>query len=170
MHTNSKPVISPKRCNGCGRCKNVCQADAIDVSSGLAKITVKCTGCVRCIGSCPTNAIYNQWDSSVESVQQMMAEYAKAVTSQFEKPIIYINVLTSIVPACDCMPGNDEPVTRDLGFMASTDPVAIDKASWDMVKESCEGECPFDVSGEHQLKHAEEIGLGKSKYKLEVVE
>jgi uncharacterized Fe-S center protein len=99
-----------------------------------------------------------------------MAEYAKAVVSHFKKPTIYINILTDIVPACDCMPGNDEPVTRDLGFMASTDPLAIDKACFDMVKESCGGSDPFAVSGEAQLQHGAEIGLGKLKYQLEVVE
>jgi uncharacterized Fe-S center protein len=169
MHSVSKPEVNKHKCTACGRCKSVCQVGAITIS-GTATITEKCTGCVRCVGICPEEAIFPKFDNAGDNVQKMLAEYAKAVTSSFEKPIIYINVLTSIVPACDCMPGNDEPVTRDLGFMASTDPLAIDRASFDMVKESCGGKDPFEVSGEPQLEHAELLVLGSSKYELEKVD
>ncbi|MDR2885063.1 MAG: DUF362 domain-containing protein, partial [Deferribacteraceae bacterium] len=166
MHSVSKPEVNKHKCTACGRCKSVCQAKAITIS-GTATIMENCTGCVRCVGTCPEHAIMPKFDNASGNVQKMLAEYAKAVTSSFTKPIIYINVLTSIVPACDCMPGNDAPVTHDLGFMASTDPLAIDRASFEMVKESCGGRDPFVASGEPQLEHAKLIGLGDADYTIE---
>ena len=84
--------------------------------------------------------------------------------------MLFVNILTSISQDCDCNGGNDAPVVPDLGFMASTDPVAIDQASLDWVTQR-NGTDPFrayypQLDTEIQIKHAEEIGLGSRKYEL----
>ncbi len=173
MHSVSKPSVNSHKCTACGRCKSVCQVHAIKISH-TATITEICTGCVRCVGVCPEGAISPMYDNSNENLQKMMTEYAAAVVAAFDKPVICLNILTSMVPSCDCMPGNDEPVVKDLGFMASTDPVALDRACIDLVKHNCAGIDPFAAisgnSGEIQLSHAAEIGFGSNEYSVEKID
>ncbi|MEF8984029.1 MAG: DUF362 domain-containing protein, partial [Bacteroidales bacterium] len=81
------------------------------------------------------------------------------------------NVITNVAPGCDCDPANDEPLVPDIGFLASTDPVAIDRASHDLVKKANNGNDPFVEFYPHlnptiQLDHAGQIGLGTNDYKL----
>lgn len=170
MHSVSKPKIKEELCTACGRCKGVCQVQAISISK-YASIDDKCTGCARCVGICPEGIISIRWDNGITELQQMMTEYASAVLNAFDKPVVCINILTSMTPTCDCMAGNDAPVVHDLGFMASTDPVALDQASYDMVKRHSGGKDPFaeknnGITGEEQLAHAETIGFGTTKYNL----
>ena len=62
-----------------------------------------------------------------------MAEYACGALKGKEKKTVYLNFLMQISPACDCYPHNDAPIVRDIGVLISDDPVAIDKASCDLV-------------------------------------
>ena len=64
---------------------------------------------------------------------ERMTEYAYGVTKPHQKKMGYINFLINITPDCDCAPWSDAPIVPDIGFVASTDPVAIDQASFDLV-------------------------------------
>jgi len=73
-------------------------------------------------------------------------------------------------PACDCYGGNDKPMTSDIGFLASLDPIALDKASYDLVLKTA-GEDVFkkvypEINVKHLFEHGEEIGLGSAQYRL----
>ncbi len=173
MHSTSKPAVNTEKCTACGRCKTVCLWDAI-VISGTARITEKCTGCARCVGICPEHAISAKYDSDVNDVQRMLAEYASAVVAAMPRPMIYVNFLTSMSPACDCFPGNDAPVLPDIGYMSSLDPVALDAACYDVVMHAAGGIDPFaakghGVKGNVQLEHAEKIGFGSREYELKKI-
>ncbi|MDR2870269.1 MAG: DUF362 domain-containing protein, partial [Deferribacteraceae bacterium] len=168
MHSTTKPYVDQHKCTACGRCKQYCQVNAIKISGKAEIMSDICTGCARCIGICPENTIHPSFENSSDNLQKMIAEYATAVVKSFNKPVICVNVLTSIVPLCDCLPANDAPLVHDLGFMASTDPVALDKACHELVKKHCGGEDPFlkanGVDGEVAYNHAAAIGLGSTKY------
>lgn len=171
MHSVTRPSVHQDKCTSCGRCLSACAHNAITIKP-KASINEKCTGCARCIAVCPENAIGINWDESVENTQMKMAEYAFGINKALKGKIIYINVLTKISPACDCYPGNDEPITGDIGFLASDDPVAIDMASFDLVKKgmNCDGD-PFKkvynyIDSLIQLRHAQRIGLGLMNYNL----
>ncbi|GAB7140375.1 DUF362 domain-containing protein [Deferribacterales bacterium RsTz2092] len=171
MHSVSKPSVNTSVCVGCGKCKNQCREQAIELNAQKATITDKCVGCVRCVGVCPVHAIQTKMDNSKEDLQKSMTEYAAAVINSFNKPVICVNVLESIVPSCDCMPGNDAPVCPDIGFVASTDPVALDQASYDLMKKVSGGKDPLaerhdGMTGEVQLIHAETISFGTRSYEL----
>jgi len=174
MHSTSKPVVHKEKCTSCGLCAANCAADAI-VFGPKAEITEACTGCTRCVAVCPESAIGIDWNESSGNTQRKMAEYAKAIHDHFENKIVYLNFITDVAPTCDCFPANDTPVCPDLGFLASTDPVAIDKASFDLVaKHSPDGIDPFGKIYEEidpiiQLKHAEKIGLGSTSYEIKMV-
>ncbi len=173
MHSGVKPSVNAHKCTACGRCKIHCDANAITIS-GTAVINDNCVGCARCIAMCPEAAISCDFDTSCDVLQQMIVEYASAVHNHYSATPIYINLLTSIVPACDCHNGNDAPMVRDLGFMASTDPVALDKASYDMVLKEA-GKDVFKEAWHYldptdQFRHAEKIGFGSTKYELVTID
>ena len=173
MHSQNKPVVKQSKCTVCGLCIKNCQVNAI-IIKGKAVITDKCVGCTRCISICPEEAIESLWNESSEKTQKKMVDYAFAVTEKFKSKILYINILTSISPACDCYGGNDKPVTEDIGFLASTDPIALDKASFDMVKKQV-GKDPFKdiypkINSNIQFEYAKKIGFSIIDYDLIKIE
>jgi uncharacterized Fe-S center protein len=169
MHSQNKPVVKQSKCTVCGLCMKNCQVKAI-IIKGKAVITDKCVGCARCISICPEGAIESLWNESSETAQKKMIDYVNAIIEKFKSKILFINILTSISPACDCYGGNDKPVTEDIGFLASTDPIAIDKASLDLIIKQV-GKDPFKdvypkINSKTQFEYAKEIGLSKIDYEL----
>lgn len=171
MHSTTRPVVDPDICTACGKCKDNCQSHAIEIEK-TAYITTKCVGCARCIAICREGAIRNNWDESSANVQKKMIEYASGTIKALGGRLIFINILTSISPACDCYKGNDAPIIGDIGFMASLDPIAIDKASYEMVidktpnkKDPFKDIYPY-LDPDIQFKHAKKIGIGNPNYNL----
>ena len=113
-------------------------------------------------------------DGFIES----MASAAQGVHNYFKQPgkdIVYIDVMNNMSIDCDCNGHPTAPGLKDMGIMASTDPVALDKAALDMVfnHESVEGDDAQPMidrikklHGTHIIDHAEKIGLGTTKYEL----
>jgi uncharacterized Fe-S center protein len=184
QHSDLLPKIKGKKCVGCGDCAGHCAQSAISIINKKAVIDPQiCVGCGECIIICPNEAIDVQWGMDTALFQKKMVEYAYAALKGKEKRSAFLNFLIQISPACDCTPFNDAPIVRDLGIMASRDPVAIDQASVDMVNRQAglDGSClkSHKEIGEDkfrgvypgidwnvQLEHAEEIGLGSRKYEL----
>ncbi|TCK61758.1 DUF362 domain-containing protein [Seleniivibrio woodruffii] len=170
MHSDSRPFVKADLCTACGRCLLFCASKAIDINP-KACINDKCTGCAMCISVCPHGAIQINWNASSATTQKKMAEYAKGVFNALDSKLIFLTVILSVSPACDCYPGNDRPVVSDIGFAASKDPVALDKACHDLVIKAYGGKDPFkekypDVDSTVQLAHAEKLGIGTTDYKL----
>ncbi|MDE6139553.1 MAG: DUF362 domain-containing protein [Alistipes sp.] len=109
-----------------------------------------------------------QQDAFLES----MAAAAQSVADLFGDNIIYINVLNNLSVDCDCDSSPEDPHMSDIGIMASTDPVALDQASVDMIYSSPEEgkshliERMESRHGIHTVEHAEKIGLGSRNYRL----
>lgn len=115
----------------------------------------------------------NMWGFSGERFMENMAESAKAVIDHFGPRIVYINVLRNMSVDCDCAGTGAAPVvTPDIGILASTDILAIDQASVDMVYALPERERHALVeriesrSGLRQLSRMEELGMGNTEYEL----
>ena len=184
QHSNISPKVGRKKCIGCGECVSHCAQSAISLEDEKARINPeKCVGCGECILICPQGAIQIQWNESIPVFQQKMVEYAAGVLKGKEGRALFLNFLTDISPACDCYGHSDRPIVRDIGILASLDPVAIDQASADLVnnepgnKDSAltknykTGEDKFrgiypQIDWEEQLRYGEEIGLGSRKYQL----
>ncbi|MBN1322684.1 MAG: DUF362 domain-containing protein [Methanotrichaceae archaeon] len=182
QHRGLMPAIDEKRCKGCGSCAEICRAEAIQIRAGRASIDHnRCTGCVDCQTACQKDAIDLNWERDIPSFMEMMTEYAFGAA--LGKRIGYLNFLINITPDCDCMPWSDSPIVPNIGILASTDPVAIDKASLDLVNREAglkktrlsrnlePGEEKYQgvwrkTDGERQITYGEEIGLGKSSYEL----
>jgi uncharacterized protein len=187
QHSNISPKITRKKCIGCGECISHCAQEAIDLQDNKAGINPeKCVGCGECILICPQGAIQVQWNESLSVFQQKMVEYTLGVLKGKEGRSLFLNFLTDISPACDCYGHSDRPIVRDIGILASTDPVAIDQASVDLVnnepgnkdsaltknyksgEDKIRGIYP-QIDWEIQLQYAEEIGLGTRKYALVIL-
>ena len=107
---------------------------------------------------------------------ERMVEGGKAITSHFGPHITYINVLRNMSISCDCEGVKAAPVTLpDLGILASTDILAVDQASVDMVYALPENvRAPMverieSRSGLRQLTYMKEMGMGSSQYELVVL-
>lgn len=104
---------------------------------------------------------------------ERMVEGGKAITTHFGPRIIYINVLRNMSVDCDCAgTGAAKPTTPDLGILASTDILAVDKASVDMIYALPEEQRRDLVermesrSGLRQLSYMKEQGMGNDQYEL----
>ena len=108
---------------------------------------------------------------------ESMAAAAQSVHDYFGngKRIIYINVMNNMSIDCDCDSHPADPLLKDVGILASTDPVALDKACLDIVFniEPTEGndngpllERIASKHGTHIVDYAEQIGLGSKQYEL----
>ncbi|MGN1186776.1 MAG: 4Fe-4S dicluster domain-containing protein, partial [Methanobrevibacter wolinii] len=51
------PETIEEKCNGCGRCADVCKVDALEIRGDLAHTDYNvCIGCGKCIKACPHDA------------------------------------------------------------------------------------------------------------------
>lgn len=183
QHSGSAPVVEPSGCVACGECALVCPADAIDIGKSAVIRDNLCIGCGHCIAACPEGTIHVRWDETTSGLQEKMAEYAKGALAGKEAKSVFVNFLTDCSPACDCYGHNDAPIVPDIGVLASTDPVAIDQASVDLVNaeagypgtalrsghekggDKFRGVYP-DVDWRIQLDSAERLGMGTRRYAL----
>jgi uncharacterized Fe-S center protein len=171
QHSDVHPWVNAKVCTNCSICQEYCPADAIEQMDGSARIIdEKCIGCGECLVVCNDGAIKMRWDGDTLRVQEKMAEYALAVLKSLKKKAGFINYLVRITKDCDCMSKNGKVIAADLGILASLDPIAVDKASVDLLIEANGKDFlreAIDVDWSMQLKHGERIGLGKMDYKLD---
>ena len=103
---------------------------------------------------------------------ESMAEAAKAVSDYMNGHILYIDVMNNLSVDCDCDANPEDPCMKDIGILASLDPVAVDQACIDKIWKSTDpGRDHFierveRQNGRHILPYAESIGLGSREYEL----
>lgn len=115
----------------------------------------------------------DMWDISNEEFMERMTESAKAVADHFGKHIVYINVLRNMSISCDCEGCAAEPVvTPNAGILASTDLLAVDQASVDLIyamQEHQHADLVERMESRHglrQLSYMKELGMGNDRYRL----
>lgn len=116
------------------------------------------------------NAPWDQWPMK-EPLMETMSESAKAVCDFFGKHIVFINVLRRMSVDCDCAGvGAAEPTIPDIGILASTDILAIDQASCDLVFNQTGNhdlvERMQSRHGLHQLTAMRDLKMGNDRYTL----
>ncbi len=89
------------------------------------------------------------------------AEYAAAAA--VGKNHLYVTYAINLVSDCDCDGIPLKPLYPDLGIFASMDPLAIDKACFDMLSKR-ENKKPFE--GSEIFGYAQSLGLGTTSYNL----
>ncbi|MDR1350130.1 MAG: DUF362 domain-containing protein [Zoogloeaceae bacterium] len=114
----------------------------------------------------------NLWADGPNFMERMV-EGGKAIADHFGSRIAYINVLRNMSVDCDCAgTAAAPPTTPDLGILASTDILAVDQASVDLIY-ALPPEHRHDLveriesrSGLRQLTYMKELGLGNDQYEL----
>ncbi len=166
-------TISEQDCVGCAKCVRVCPQHALSMHNKKSSVNIeKCIGCFECITVCPQKAISIDWATEMEPFVERLTEYAYGVVKGRAKNICYINFVLNVTPDCDCVPWSDMPMIPDIGILASTDPVALDQACFDLITKSAGGGKDLfserwpHTRGQVQLVYGEAIGLGSRAYEL----
>ena len=114
----------------------------------------------------------NFWNSDHDSFLRSMADAASSVVDLFGGEIVYINVMKNLSVDCDCCSVAEDPCMPDIGVLASTDPVAIDRACLDLVYNSTAKGRDHLVerietrNGTLTPVAAAELGIGSLEYEL----
>lgn len=121
-----------------------------------------------------TDSNLDAWDIHADTVvfPESMADAASSVVAHFAGKIAYINVMKNLSVDCDCVATAEAPCMKDIGVLASLDPVAIDQACIDLIYQSDDpGRDHFvkrveSRNGVHTIEAAAELGIGSRDYEL----
>lgn len=137
-------------------------------------------GCASSVGkswihSAGTNKDqYTVWDNlpPQDHFLESMADAASAVVEYFKGNMAFINIMANMSVDCDCCAVAEDPCLKDIGILASLDPIAIDQACIDLVEKSNDpGRDHFmervnSRNGIHTIEAASELGFGTREYEL----
>jgi uncharacterized Fe-S center protein len=171
QHAALKPQVKKGKCTRCGECYRHCPAEAISLDEIQAHIDQdKCIGCAECVAVCRFDAVQYDWQQESSILQKSVAEHALGAVKGKEGRAAFFNFLLSVTKDCDCFDKANMPtMVQDIGIVASTDPVAVDKAAIDMVETRGGRKLPELIGNNrldwrHQIEHAVKIGLGRADY------
>ncbi|QAT16375.1 hypothetical protein BU251_00805 [Candidatus Velamenicoccus archaeovorus] len=194
QHSSLKPSIAEEKCTACGACIRSCPVNAIVFgpkrhrSPGLGHPpfaalagsrdgkrteraiidTKKCIGCGECLCACRFEAVLVNWDEEMDVFCSRMVEAAAGILSRFKKKV-FITFAFGITQDCDCISTKDDKlISPDIGILASQDPLALDQATTDLMKDA------FGFLKQHQayrgmFRYAQKTGLGSLEYELEKI-
>ena len=114
------------------------------------------------------------WDKLPEHDRflEAMADAASAVHNKLKGRVLYISMMCNMSVDCDCCAVAEDPCMKDIGIVASTDPIALDRACLDLViKSNDPGKEHFlervnSRNGVHMIDAAYELGFGNKEYEL----
>ena len=122
-----------------------------------------------------TDDRYDCWDKHADAYgfTEAMADAASSVVKHFEGKIAFINVMKNLSVDCDCVSTPEPPCMKDIGILASLDPVAIDQACMDLIYAAKDdpGQAHFlerveSRHGVHTIEAAAALGFGSREYEL----
>ena len=112
------------------------------------------------------------WTADHDSFLDAMADAALSVAEYFKNKTVFINVMKNMSVDCDCCAVAEDPCMKDIGILASLDPIAIDQACLDLVYASDDPgrdhlvERIESLNGVHTVEAAAELGFGSREYEL----
>ena len=132
-------------------------------------------GCASSFGKAYIHGAGNPkeiWTADHDKFLESMADAASSIINYFHGNIVYINVMCNMSVDCDCCAVAEDPCIKDIGILASTDPVAIDQACIDLVYHSNDKGKTYLIeriesrNGIHTIEAASELRLGNREYEL----
>ncbi len=114
----------------------------------------------------------NFWSADHDSFLEAMADAASSVIDYLKGNILYINVMKNMSVDCDCCAVAEDPCMKDIGILASLDPIAIDQACLDLVYAADDPgkkhliERIESLNGVHTIEAAAALGYGSRSYNL----
>ena len=117
---------------------------------------------------------YTLWDhvAPQDDFLESMADAASSVVQYFKGNMAFVSVMCNMSVDCDCCAVAEDPCMKDIGILSSMDPVALDQACIDLVKQSTDPgrdhllERINTRHGTHTIDAAAELGFGTKDYEL----
>ena len=117
---------------------------------------------------------YTLWDhvAPQDDFLESMADAASSVVQYFKGNMAFVSVMCNMSVDCDCCAVAEDPCMKDIGILSSLDPVALDQACIDLVKQSTDPgrdhllERINTRHGTHTIDAAEALGIGTQAYEL----
>ena len=176
QHQGGAPVVRKNKCVACGICARWCPTSAIQIKADSSKkkhavlSPEKCIGCGECLALCPEDAVGFSWGDDGAALCEKIVEHALGFSLTKPRGIGYLNYVMDVTRNCDCVGVKQKPEWPNVGILASTDAVAVDKAAADL----CLKEYGQDVwrkwwpesKYEVLFRYGEEVGLGTTRYEL----
>lgn len=126
---------------------------------------------IHCVGK--ENGTYeDMFHVEQKKFLEAMADAASSITNHFKENIVYINVMCNMSVDCDCCAIAEDPCMKDIGILASLDPVAIDQACIDLVYHSNDSGKDHLIErierkeGIHTIEAASDLQIGSRVYEL----
>lgn len=116
--------------------------------------------------------VENIWTADHDKFLESMADASASIVDYFKGNIAYINVMCNMSVDCDCCATAEDPCIKDIGILASLDPVAIDQACIDLVYQSNDPgkdhliERITSRNGIHTIEAASDLNVGTREYEL----
>jgi uncharacterized Fe-S center protein len=187
MHADFQPEVNPEICTACKRCVDACPVQAIAIGPDRVAVVAleTCYGCGECVAVCPNGAIATQWKTTPEALQEKIVEHVAGAIAGKEGKVVFLSFITGVSPDCDCWNFSDAPVVADIGVLASSDPIAIDQAAYDLIVDAAgipggrgeglaAGADKFTVitgvDGTVAMAYGESMGLGSRDYELRTLD
>ncbi len=196
MHFMGDIKIDPEKCLGpeCSKCLKVCPTRCISMGEKAVVDISKCIACHHCVSVCAkvgAKAATQTWRPNHTQSPYFVENAVGVVNSIGADKFYYVNLAIDISDKCDCWNLGAPLLVHDIGIFGSRDPLAIDQATLQAIKDAppnpdspvgdieC-GACKFAMAhackdpesgeildlAERQLWHAEKMGLGTREYKL----
>lgn len=139
---------------------------SIGVASSSGKTNIHTAG--------KTTNVNELWNNLPEQDKfiEAMADAASSVHNYFNGNIAYINIMKNMSVDCDCCKDAEDPCMKDIGILASLDPIAIDKACLDLVYNSNDPGKDHLIErietrhGNHIIDASKELSFGSDEYEL----
>ena len=139
---------------------------SIGCASNKGKVNIHTGGVTLNQGEC--------WEKVAEQDDflEAMAEAAETVVNHFGSNLAFVNIACNLSVDCDCCAAAEDPCMADIGIFASLDPVAVDQACIDAVKNSTDPgrdhllERIDSRHGTKILDDAARLGYGSKDYEL----
>ena len=169
LHSSLKPHVMEKKCIACGCCIKICPVQAISFKKEKAFIDqAKCISCGECLSACKFDAIFINWSEDHDIFAKRMIDVAYFILSKFKNKF-FITFGFDITKECDCISTKNELIfSENIGILASSDPLAIDKAMVDLVNKNKD---MFKETGlldtyKTMFEYSHKKGLGNPDYNL----
>ena len=167
-HYDSFLILSHFKGHAMGGFGGAIKNTSIGIASSEGKMWIHTAGIIKDTGNFSACFKVRQ-DLFLES----MAEAAGSVVDRLGRDnIVYVSLANNLSVDCDCNSNPAPPELDDIGILASTDPVALDKACVDLIYAADPARSAHlrerieSRHGTHTLDYAEQIGLGRQAYKL----
>jgi uncharacterized Fe-S center protein len=178
QHRVCPALLDDSKCDGCEGCLEACPADALSMHGDRPqRDSERCIYCSTCLFACTRKAL--AWErKGKERFQVYLAHAAATVMHGFKQKVGFINFVQDVTPHCDCAAPAGRALFPDIGVLAARDPVAVDKASLDLVDKARMIGTLKPMSGPDklgkwhqvdslvQLRVAQELGIGSLGYSL----